>query len=140
MIDDPQFKPIYEIDGIDFSTLEEFYDTISRVLISNASWGRNLDAFNDILRGCFGTPEGGFILVWKNSYKSRIDLGYKETVRVLERRLQQCHPSNRAIIDERILQARNGVGNTIFDDLVEIIKMHCAGGIEGDDNVELILD
>ena len=48
---------LYEIDGKNFSTLEEFYDEISRVLIPGAQWGRNLDAFNDILRGGFGTPD-----------------------------------------------------------------------------------
>ena len=46
----------YEIDGNDFSTLDEFYDEITRVLIPGVSWGRNLDAFNDILHGGFGTP------------------------------------------------------------------------------------
>ena len=40
----------YEIDGEHFSTLEAFYE------------GRNLDAFNDILRGGFGTPDEGFVL------------------------------------------------------------------------------
>lgn len=41
----------YEIDGKNFSTLEEFYEEISRVLFPGAEWGRNLDAFNEILRG-----------------------------------------------------------------------------------------
>jgi RNAse (barnase) inhibitor barstar len=39
---------IYEIDGERFSTLEEFYDEIDRVM-RLAPWGHNLDAFNDIL-------------------------------------------------------------------------------------------
>lgn len=56
----------YEIDGARFSTLEEFFDEVSRVLIPGVFWGHNLDAFNDILRGGFGTPEEGFSLVWRN--------------------------------------------------------------------------
>jgi RNAse (barnase) inhibitor barstar len=68
-------KAVYEIDGCDFSNLEEFYDVISRVLIPGAWWGRNLDAFNDILRGGFGTPDDGFVLHWKNSSVSRQRLG-----------------------------------------------------------------
>lgn len=68
-------KPTYEIDGRDFSTLEEFYEVVSRVLIPGAEWGHNLDAFNDILRGGFGTPDGGFVLRWKNSDRSRECLG-----------------------------------------------------------------
>ena len=47
-------KPIYEIDGARFSTLEGFYNEISQALIPGVDWGHNLDAFNDILRGGFG--------------------------------------------------------------------------------------
>lgn len=57
---------VYEIDGENFSTLEEFYDEVSRVLVPGAAWGRNLDAFNDVLHGGFGTPEDGFIFRWRN--------------------------------------------------------------------------
>jgi RNAse (barnase) inhibitor barstar len=76
-------KSVYEIDGCDFAMLEEFFDAVSRVLIPGAEWGRNLEAFNDILRGGFGTPEAGFILRWNNSAVSRTRLGYPETVRQL---------------------------------------------------------
>jgi Barstar (barnase inhibitor) len=44
-------KPTFEIDGLRFHTLEEFFDEVSEILIPGADWGRNLDAFNDILRG-----------------------------------------------------------------------------------------
>ena len=64
-------KPVLTINGGNFSTLEEFYDEVERVLIPGAAWGRNLDAFNDILRGGFGTPEGGFVLRWLESDRSR---------------------------------------------------------------------
>ena len=49
--------PTYVIDGRDFSTLEEFYDEFNRVLVPEP-WGRNLDAFNAVLRGGFGTADG----------------------------------------------------------------------------------
>lgn len=71
-------KAVYEIDGRDFTTLEEFYEVVSRVLIPSAQWGHNLDAFNDILRGGFGTPDGGFVLRWVNAAVSREQLGYPE--------------------------------------------------------------
>src|SRR5262245_56630831 len=70
-----------EIDGARFGSLEEFYDEVGEQLIPGATWGRNLDAFDDILRGGFGTPDEGFVLVWKNHAISRERLGYKETVR-----------------------------------------------------------
>ena len=67
---------VYEIDGRRFHTLEEFFDEISTVLIPGSEWGRNLDAFNDILRGGFGTPEGGFTIRWQNHAVSQERLGY----------------------------------------------------------------
>lgn len=87
-------KPSFVIDGADFTNLEGFYEQVGRVLIPGVSWGMNLDAFNDILRGGFGTPDDGFTLCWKNSDLSRVSLGYPETVRHLESLLARCHPSN----------------------------------------------
>jgi RNAse (barnase) inhibitor barstar len=68
-------KITYEIDGERATTLKEFYDEISRVLVPDYEWGHNLDAFNDLLHGGFGTPEEGFVLAWKNSEVSREKLG-----------------------------------------------------------------
>jgi RNAse (barnase) inhibitor barstar len=133
-------KAVYQIDGRDFSTLEEFYQEVSRVLLPGAEWGQNLDAFNDILRGGFGTPEGGFVLRWKHSAVSRERLGYPETVRQLEHRLTRCHPSNRKSVDQDLQQARQGVGPTVFDWLVDIMKVHGAGGREAEDGVALQLE
>jgi len=89
-------KPHFQIDGARFSTIEEFYEQISAVLIPGVAWGRNLDAFNDILRGGFVTPDEGFVLEWKNSEVSRARLGYDQTARQLEQRLKRCHPQNRS--------------------------------------------
>src|SRR5215468_4974388 len=91
-------RPESRIDGDRFSTLEEFYDEVERSLIPGVQWGRNLDAFSDILRGGFGAPQGGFILRWQKSSLSRERLGYAETVRQLENRLKRCHPSNRETV------------------------------------------
>ena len=71
---------IYEIDGANFSTLDEFYDEITRVVIPDMYWGRNLDAFDDILSGGFGTPEEGFTLRWTNHKLSRQRLPKFETL------------------------------------------------------------
>ena len=101
-------KKTYEIDGENFSTLEEFYDEIERVLIPGVKWGRNLDAFNDILRGGFGTPEAGFVLRWKNSAKSKIRLGFVETIHQLEARLKHCRPANRSFVQQDLKLARSG--------------------------------
>ena len=67
----------YVIEGSHISSLETFYEQISDVVIPGANWGKNLDAFNDVLRGAFGTPENGFVLRWKNADASRKRLGVR---------------------------------------------------------------
>ena len=133
-------KPSYEIDGSNFFTLEGFFEEVSSVLVPGAEWGKNLNAFNDILRGGFGTPEGGFVLKWRNAKLSRERLSYAETVRQLERRLQLCHPSNRESVSGDLANAKNGIGQTVYDWVVEIIRVHCAGGEEHEDGIELVLE
>jgi RNAse (barnase) inhibitor barstar len=132
-------KARYQIDGTQFSTLEGFYEQVSAVLMPNATWGKNLDAFNDILRGGFGTPEDGFILEWKNSGISQAYLGYSETVRQLKNRLDSCHPQNRANVSHQLKSAENQEGPTVFDWLIEIISRHGDQGDESKDGVELVL-
>ncbi len=117
-------SPTVTIDGNAFRTLEEFYDEISRKLVPGASWGRNLDAFSDILSGGFGTPDGGYILLWQASEVSRHRLGHDEAARELERRLERCHPSNRGEVERELAAARSARGPTVFDWLVEIIRSH----------------
>lgn len=125
-------KKMYAIDGAHFKTLEEFYDEISRNIIPGFVWGRNLDAFNDILNGGFGTPEEGFILVWSNSALSRKYLDYSETIRQLEKRLEHCHPTNKPHTREQLEEAKKSAGATVFDWLMEIIHDH--------DDIELVLE
>jgi hypothetical protein len=108
-------------------------------LLCNHAWRGNLDAFNDLLRGGFGTPENGWVLRWLNSESSRAALGYEETTRRLERLLLTCHPSNRPDIEARISSARRGEGPALFDEIVEIIRGHGPGGNESEDGVLLEL-
>jgi RNAse (barnase) inhibitor barstar len=133
-------KKIYEIDGAAFSTLEEFFEEISNKVIPGADWGRNLDAFNDILRGGFGTPEDGFIIKWLNSDISKERLGYSETVRQLDMRLKRCHFSNLEYVTKELEEAKKGNGTIVFEWLVEIIQIHCPGGEESEDGVVLCLE
>ena len=102
--------------------------------------GANLDAFNDVLRGGFGTPEEGFTIRWKNHDTSKSRLGYPETVRQLKLRLERCHPSNRESVSRYLQDAEQGKDQTVFDWLVDIIRKHGRGGVEEEDGVELILD
>jgi Barstar (barnase inhibitor) len=130
--------PVLVINGANFSDFDGFAREFSR-LLCHYTWHGNLDAFNDLLRGGFGTPENGWVLRWINSESSRAALGYDATVRRLEGLLRTCHPSNRAGIEARIDSARRGEGPTLFDEVVEIIRDHGPGGSESEDGVHLEL-
>ena len=75
------------IDGNNFSTLSEFYDEVENKLTKGLNWkiGRNLDAFNDVLRGGFGIHDDDepLIIRWMNSDKSKTDLGQSKTKEML---------------------------------------------------------
>jgi hypothetical protein len=121
-------RRVYEIDGLRFSTLAEFFDEIGRVMLPGVDWGKSLDAFADVLSGGFGTPEEGYIIRWANSHISRQRLGYAETVRELQFWLAHCHPTGREAILKRLDDARRHQGATVFDWLVEIIERE--GGVD----------
>lgn len=132
--------PELVLDGTRIWSLESFWDEVSRSLMPGAWWGRNLDAFNDILRGGFGTPPDGFILRWKESEMARAFLGYPETIQQLKKRLAECHPDNVFHVAVELEKAKQGRGPTIFDWLEEIIREHGEGGEEAESNVHLVLD
>ena len=114
----------YEIDGRRTTSLSAFFAEVSQVLLPGVSWGRNLDAFDDVLYGGFGTPDEGFVIRWRNSAEAREALGYPETVRQLEFRLAHCHPCSRDLVERELNLARANTGPTVFDWLVEIIRSH----------------
>ena len=73
----------FTIDGRHFSDMDGFYDEVEQVFTSvlDRGIGRNLNAFNDILRGGFGRHEYGnpIHIKWLSYEKSVRDLG-KETM------------------------------------------------------------
>ncbi|MDE6580352.1 MAG: barstar family protein [Ruminiclostridium sp.] len=107
------------IDGAKFSTLEEFYNEIDRLLTKDLTWrtGHNMDAFHDLLRGGFGVHEygEGVDFVWVNSDKSRQDLGYEATALYWDKIAEKCHPTNRKKMAEKAMLARKCKGETLFD-------------------------
>ena len=133
-------RPVITLDGAQFASLDEFFRHFQARALDGANWGNSLDAFNDVLRGGFGTPEEGFVLVWKNHRVSKERLGYAETQRVLRQRLHTCHPAHIPAVNSELASAEAGEGDTVFDWLVDIIQDHGPGGTESEDNIELILD
>ncbi|HET9305118.1 MAG TPA: barstar family protein [Candidatus Sulfotelmatobacter sp.] len=131
---------VYEIDGSRFSTVEGFYYQVTRALGLPSQCGSNLDAFEDVLQGGFGTPEEGFVIRWKDYEISKRRLGYSETTRQLAMRLEKCDATARDEVSKRLELARLGQGPRAFDWLVEIIRDHGPGGRQEGDHVDLILD
>lgn len=138
MVTSHEDLPVLTVDGATFSDFDGFAREFS-TLLCHHTWRGNLDAFNDILRGGFGTPAGGWVLRWRNSELSRVALGHPAMTRWLEQILLTCHPSNRADIRARIDESKQGAGPTLFDKIVAIIRRHGVGGEESEDGVVLEL-
>ena len=75
--------PILIIDGDNFDDFPGFAREFSKLLVDH-TWHHSLDAFNDILRGGFGTPEDGFVLRWLKAERSREVLGAEWFDQVVE--------------------------------------------------------
>lgn len=123
------------IDGDNFNNISGFYIEVDRVFTKDLTWktGHNLNAFNDLLHGGFGVHEYGepIIIIWKNSDKSRLDLGYNATIMHYENMLKTCHPTNINHVKALLETSQKEEGETLFDILIGIIKEH--------DDIELIL-
>jgi RNAse (barnase) inhibitor barstar len=71
-------RKTFILDGDNFSDLEEFYFEVEKVLTKDfKGFGRNLDAFNDVLRGGFGRFEYEELItiILLNTNKSKKELG-----------------------------------------------------------------
>ncbi|MFP3834153.1 ribonuclease inhibitor [Chryseobacterium sp. SIMBA_028] len=123
------------INGGHFSSLAEFYEEVSDVLMKDTDWKvGTLDGFDDILYGGFGVFDNNeeVEIVWKESQKSKEDLGFKATQEFYENKIRQGKPFNRELIQQKLNDLMKGKGQTLFDVLIEIIQSHS--------NISLTLD
>ena len=115
------------INAHNFSSLEEFYEEVSLIFLKDENWKvGTLDGFDDILYGYKGE------LIWKNSQKSKEDLGFELTKEFYENKIRQGKPFNVKLIQQKLDDLIDGKGQTLFEILVEIIESH--------QNITLILD
>ncbi|MGW2987550.1 barstar family protein [Streptomyces goshikiensis] len=123
---------IYVLDGRRIHSLEDFWLVMGEAVNGPGGYfGRNLDAFNDCLRGGFGTPDNDdFAVEWHDHVYSQQALGYAETARQLEIRLGRCHHTNRSHVAKELAAARAGEGLTVFDWLVEILDRQMPGALK----------
>ena len=115
------------IHGGHFSSLGGFYEEASRVLMKDLDWKvGTLDGFDDILYGGFGVIEGKeeIEIIWKESQKSKEDLGFKATREFYENKIRQGKPFNTELIQQKLNELIEGKGQTLFEILIEIIKSH----------------
>ena len=123
------------IHGDHFSSLDGFYEEASNVLMKDTDWKvGTLDGFDDILYGGFGIFENKdeVEILWKESQKSREDLGLKATQEFYENKIRQGKPFNIELIQQRLDDLNEGKEQTLFEILVEIIESHS--------NIRLTLD
>ncbi|MGK6340631.1 ribonuclease inhibitor [Chryseobacterium sp. DT-3] len=126
---------IITINGSHFSDLPGFYDEVSSVLMKDTDWKiGTLDGFDDILYGGFGVFESGekIEIRWKESQKSKEDLGLESTRNFYQNKIRQGKPFNIELMQEKLDDLLSGNGQTLFEILVEIIESH--------KNITLILE
>ncbi|SEW07392.1 hypothetical protein SAMN05421841_0905 [Chryseobacterium wanjuense] len=120
-------KKMTVINGSHFSNLEGFYEEVSTVFMKDADWKvGTLDGFNDVLYGIETD------ITWKNSQKSKEDLGFNVTKEFYENKIRQGKPFNVQLIQQKLDKMIDGNGQTLFEILIEIIESH--------KNITLILD
>ena len=120
-------KKMTVINGGHFSDLEGFYEEISELFMNDEDWKvGTLDGFDDILYGFEGE------IIWKDSDKSREDLGFELTKEFYENKIRQGKPFNVKLIQQKLDELIEEKGETLFEILVEIIGSH--------QNIKLILD
>jgi hypothetical protein len=131
-------KPVLTIDGSKFTDLDGFAREFS-ALLTDWTWTGNLDAFNDILGGGFGTPE-----------RDSCSAGSTRTSHVghsAGRRpsASTCGNWNTAIQRTMSTSRTSSIapsskqGPTLFDLIVEIIESHGPDGSEPEDDIKLEL-
>ena len=120
-------KKMTVINGGHFSDLEGFYEEISQLFMKDEDWKvGTLDGFDDILYGVESD------ITWKDSQKSKKDLGFELTKEFYENKIRQGKPFNVKLIQQKLDDLTDGKGQTLFEILVEIIESH--------QNITLILD
>lgn len=124
-------QTVFDIDGNSFDDFDGFICEFNRGFVTQVGgqWNGNLDAFNDYL----SWADDRCTIRWRNSEKSRVDLGHAAMAKWLSGNLTHCHPTNRPSVQRRLHDATDGVGPTLFDTLVKIFG-------DNAEYVDLVLD
>jgi len=132
-------RPTILIDGLRFGSLGEFWDEVGRELQLGMAWGRELDAFDDLLGVGTGVLAHGGTVRWLAAEVSRGHLGYEATVQRLIDRLALSPVSLRRERRRVLEDFTHGKGLTLFDQIIAIIHDHGPRDEPGGEGVELVL-
>lgn len=116
------------IDGENFNDIDSFYEEINRLVMEEEDWklGSSLDAFNDLLYGGIGNLKNydQLDIIWKNSDKSRLELGLEPTINFYRNKLSHPEIFNVEFAQKKLNELESGNGLTYFEILLEIISEH----------------
>ncbi|TXS38983.1 barstar family protein [Streptomyces sp. OR43] len=120
----------YVIDGSRVTGLDSFWHEVGEAVNGPGGYfGKGLDSFADCLRGGMGTPDDGdFVIEWRDHTLSARALSHDETARFLRGLAGRAHASNLPRLRQELARAEAGLGPTLFDRLLEIIRDETAPG------------
>jgi hypothetical protein len=115
---------VVEIDGRDFRTLEGFFGVVGTALIPDQRWGKNFEAFNDILCWPLARDPEPYVLVWRRSNLSRPRLDHRAAEQYWQELIRAGGGKPSKWQAEQLARAERCEGPTAFDWIVEIIEGH----------------
>lgn len=116
------------IDGRKIYDIPSFYDEINRVFMPDEDWklAPSLDALNDLFYGGYGTINGNeeIDLIWINFEQNRKGLGLELTKTYYQDKLKSPSVYNTDFVREKLSELNDGIGQTYFEIILEIIDEH----------------
>lgn len=120
--------PCFTIEGDRINSIGDFYKEINRLFMKEEDWkiGQSLDALDDLFYGGFGAHKSmeKFNLIWKNIQKSKKVLGLETTIAYYQDKLSKPSKFNPDFAKSKLLALEQGMGQTYFEIIMEIIESH----------------
>lgn len=132
----------YILDGDKFDHLDGFFVTFGEMINGpDGYFGKNMASFDDCLFGGFGM-ESPCIIIWKNSSRSKIALGYEASYKFYKNQIDDkkyLDSDGLKFLELQVEKAMEHRGATLFDQIVDQINSVEQRSF-GKTKIELILD